>query len=140
MKLMWNGSALAMADGSGNGSVAERQQPSSARSRRLLPVLGAAWLLFAAGTAAYLLHLEFYANAAKQLWCPAAGGCRGLVRAPDSVPGIVLAVVAVAVFAALFVVPHRGWLRVARIAMLAALIAASWGAEALLFTPFFFWH
>jgi hypothetical protein len=43
-------------------------------------------------------------------------------------------------FAALFVVPHRGSLRVARVGMLAALIAASWGAEALLFAPFFFWH
>jgi hypothetical protein len=49
-------------------------------------------------------------------------------------------VVAIAMFAALFVVPHRGSLRVARAGMLAALIAASWGAEALLFAPFFFWH
>lgn len=139
MKLMWNGSALAMADDSGNGALAGRRPSSSARSWPL-PVLGAVWLLFIAGTAAYLLHLEFYANTAKQLWCSAAGGCTGLVRAPDSVLGVVLAVVAVAALAALIATPHRGWLRVARLALLIALIAASWAAEALLFTPFFFWH
>jgi hypothetical protein len=139
MKPMWNGPALAMADGSGNGSLVEHRLPSSARSW-LLPALGACWLLFVAGTAAYLLHLEFYANSAKQLWCSAAAGCTGLVRPPDSVLGIVLAVVALGLLGALIVVPHRGRLRLARVAMLAALIAASWGAEALLFAPFFFWH
>lgn len=105
----------------------------------LLPVIGGAWLLFVAATSAYLLHLEFYANGASQLWCGATR-CAGLVRPPDDVFGILLAVVAIAMFAALFIVPHRGSLRVARAAMLAALIAASWGAEALLFAPFFFWH
>jgi hypothetical protein len=50
---------------------------------------------------------------------------------------VLLAVVAVALFAALLTVPHRGSLRVARMAALAGLVAASWGAEALLFSPFF---
>lgn len=102
----------------------------------LLPVLGGGWLLFTVGTSTYLLRREFYADRAKQLWC-GSGGCSGLVRPPDDVFGVLLAVVAVALFAALFVVPHRGSLRIARIAMLAGLVAASWGAEALLFAPFF---
>ena len=88
--------------------------------------------------AAYLLHREFYADQAKQLWCGAAA-CSGLVRPPDDVFGVLLAVAAIALFAALFVVPHRGSLRIARIVILAGLVAASWGAEALLFAPFF-WH
>ena len=104
----------------------------------LLPVLGGGWLLFVAGTAAYLLHREFYADQAKQLWCGAAV-CSGLVRPPDDVFGVLLTVAAIALFAALFVVPHRGSLRIARIVILAGLVAASWGAEALLFAPFF-WH
>lgn len=102
----------------------------------LLPVLGGGWLLFVAGTSAYLLHREFYADRARQLWCGAAR-CAGLVRPPDDVVGVLLAVVAVALFAALLIVPHRGSLRIARMAMLAGLVAASWGAEVLLFSPFF---
>ena len=105
----------------------------------LLPVIGGGWLLFVAATSAYLLHREFYADRASQFWC-GANRCAGLVRPPDDVFGVLLAVVAIAMFAALFVVPNRGSLRVARAGMLAALIAASWGAEALLFAPFFFWH
>jgi hypothetical protein len=136
MKAIWNGSALAMAGGSGNAALAERRRLPWAKPW-LLPVLGGCWLLFVAGTSAYLLHLEFYANTAKQLWC-GAPTCTGLVRPPDSVIGVVLAVVALGLFAALIVVPHRGGLRIARVAMLTVLIAASWGAEALLFHPFFF--
>jgi hypothetical protein len=137
MKLTWNGAALAMAVGSGNASLVERRQPSWAKPW-LLPVLGGSWLLFVAGTSAYFLHLEFYADTANQLWCDAGASCTGLVRPPGSVIGVVLAVVALGLFAALIVVPHRGRLRMARVAMLAVLIAASWGAEALLFAPFFF--
>jgi|ERR1700691_4509798 hypothetical protein len=136
MKLMGIGSALAMPDGRGNASLVERRQPSLVKPW-LLPVLGGVWLLFIAGTSAYFLHLEFYADTAKQLWCGAAS-CTGLVHPPDSVIGVVLVVVALGLLAALIVVPHRGRLRMARVAMLAVLIAASWGAEALLFAPFFF--
>ncbi|HEY2268217.1 MAG TPA: hypothetical protein VGI96_36760 [Streptosporangiaceae bacterium] len=102
-------------------------------------MIGGGWLLFVAATSAYLLHREFYADRASQFWCGTTR-CAGLVRPPDDVFGVLLAVVAIAMFAALFVVPNRGSLRVARVGMLAALIAASWGAEALLFAPFFFWH
>lgn len=102
----------------------------------LLPVLGGGWLLYIAGTSAYLLHREFYANRADQLWC-GAGRCAGLVRPPDDVYGVLLAGVAIAFLAALFVLPHRGSLRIARVAVLGGLVAASWGAEVLLFAPFF---
>lgn len=104
--------------------------------RWLLPVLGGGWLLFVGGTSAYLLHREFYADQSRQLWCGTAI-CAGLVRPPHDVVGVLLAVVAVALFVGLFVVPHRGSLRLARTAMLAALIAASWSAETLLLAPFF---
>lgn len=127
----------------GDDAVLEPAAASAALSERrrsywpwLLPAGGGVWLLFVAGTSAYLLHREFYADRAKQLWCGAAR-CSGLVQPPDDVFGVLLAVVAVALFAALFVVPHRGSLRIARMAMLAGLVAASWGAEALLFAPFF---
>ena len=126
----------------GNDAVLGPAAGSAAPLRRrsfwpwLLPAIGGGWLLFIAGTSAYLLHREFYANQAKQFWCGAAT-CTGLVRPPDDIFGVLLAVAAIALFAALFVVPHRGSLRIARLAMLGGLIAASWGAEALLFAPFF---
>lgn len=103
----------------------------------MMPAAGGAWLLFSLGTSAYLLRREFHADTVRQLWCRAS--CTGLVHPPGSIPGVLLGVAAVALFAALVFVPHRGRLRVARTVMLAALIAASWGAEALLFAPFFFW-
>lgn len=114
--------------------------PARRRSRWswLAPVFGGCWLLFIAGTSVYLLRREFYANGAKQLWC-GAGSCTGLVRPPDDIYGVLLAVIAIGLFAALFAVPHRGSLRVARTAILAGLVAASWGAESLLFAPFFLW-
>lgn len=129
-----------------NDAVLEESaaKPAVAAERRwspgswLLPVLGSCWLLVVAGTSVYLLRREFYADRARQLWCDAAR-CAGLVQPPGDVFGLLLAVVAIAFLVALIAVPHRGSLRTVRVAMLAGLIVASWGAEALLFAPFFSW-
>lgn len=102
----------------------------------LLPAVGAAWLLFVVGSAAYLLHQQFYANAASQMWCY-AGNCQRQIQPPGSVPGLVLGVLAVGLLVAMVVVPNRNRLRWARWGMLAGLVAASWGAETMLFAPFF---
>jgi hypothetical protein len=102
----------------------------------LLPAVGAAWLLFVAGSAGYLLHRQFYANRASQMWC-SAGNCQRQIQPPGSVPGLILGVLAVGLLVAMIVVRNRNRLRWARWGMFAGLVAASWGAETMLFAPFF---